>query len=542
MKRFAALYRALDDATGTTERLSLLEAYFRDAPAHDAAWALFLLLDKRKSALSSGALRQRFLEVSSMPAWLFEECVGHVGDAAEAVALLVSWIPRETDERAQSEPSERDELRARPLHEWMERELPLCPRDEPERQRAALSRWWRALGPWEAFALHKALTGAFRVGVSAGLVQRALASALGVEPTVIQQRLTGEWSPSAALFEALRASAANTVEDPSKPYPFLLAHPLESDFVFEPERWSIEHKWDGIRGQLVKRAGRAFLWSRGEELVSEQFPEIIEAAAGLPDGTVLDGEVLAWSDADDRPLPFSALQTRLQRKKLTKELLRDAPARFIAYDLLERDSVDVRESPLDARRATLATVVSALGSERVAISPELTARDRDELEALREGARERGAEGLMLKDRASPYGVGRKRGLWWKHKREPMTVDAVLVYAQAGSGRRANLFTDYTFALWQGDELVTFAKAYSGLSDDELAELDKWIRKNTREKHGPVRVVEPALVFELAFEGISKSARHKSGLAVRFPRILRWRRDKPAREADTVNTAEALLP
>jgi DNA ligase-1 len=275
--------------------------------------------------------------------------------------------------------------------------------------------------------------------------------------------------------------------------------------------------------------------------VSEQFPEIIEAAAGLPDGTVLDGEVLAWSEADERPLPFSALQTRLQRKKLTKELLRDAPARFIAYDLLERDSADAREEPLDARRASLATVVRALASERVSVSPELTARDRAELEALREGARERGAEGLMLKDRASPYAAGRKRGLWWKHKREPMTVDAVLVYAQAGSGRRANLFTDYTFALWQGAELVTFAKAYSGLSDEELAELDKWIRKNTREKHGPVRVVEPELVFELAFEGISKSARHKSGLAVRFPRILRWRRDKPAREADTVSTAEALL-
>jgi DNA ligase-1 len=292
---------------------------------------------------------------------------------------------------------------------------------------------------------------------------------------------------------------------------------------------------------VVKRDGKVFLWSRGEELVSEAFPDLCGPLAELPDGTVIDGEILAWDEEAKRPAPFALLQTRLQRKKLTAAHLREAPAHVIAYDLLEWGGQDWRERPLTERVAQLEVIVREQALSALTVSERFEPKDREALEALRESARERGAEGVMLKDRASTYQPGRKRGLWWKHKREPMTVDAVLVFAQAGSGRRANLFTDYTFALWRGGELVTFAKAYSGLSDEELVELDKWIRKNTREKHGPVRVVEPAHVFELAFEGIAKSARHKSGLAVRFPRILRWRRDKPASEADTVERAEALL-
>ncbi|MBL8682103.1 MAG: ATP-dependent DNA ligase [Myxococcales bacterium] len=534
MKRFAALYRALDGATATSEKVSLLEAYVREVSRADAAWAVYLLLDKKKSALSSGALRQRFLEASAMPEWLFEECRGHVGDTAETVALLLHALPRSdgTDES-------REALAALPLSTWMEDELPRCPRDDVDKQRAALVRWWSALSPWEALALNKVLTGAFRVGVSGGLVQRAVASALGVELSRVQRALTGDFAPSAALLTDLESSTA--AADDSKPYPFLLAHPLEDDFVFDPARWQLEYKWDGIRGQVIKRAGQLFLWSRGEELVTPSFPDLREPLSSLPDGTAIDGEILAWSTTDDAPAPFATLQTRLQRKNLTPAVLRGAPARVVAYDLLELGGEDLRERPLAERRAALEKLVTDVALPVLSISAVLEAKSREELEALREAAHERGAEGLMLKDRESVYGIGRKRGVWWKHKREPMTVDAVLVYAQAGSGRRANLFTDYTFALWKGDELVSFAKAYSGLSDEELAELDKWIRKNTREKHGPVRVVEPELVFELAFEGIAKSARHKSGLAVRFPRILRWRRDKPAREADSVTLAEALL-
>jgi DNA ligase 1 len=530
MKGFCALYRGLDDASGNNEKVALMREYFRSAPAHDAAWALYLLLDKKKSALSSGALRQRLIELTSVPEWLFEECRSHVGDTAETVALLLHMLPdAEADES----------LSALSLHEWMEREIPSCPRDDAAAQREALGRFWRALDARDALVLNKVLTGAFRVGVSVGLVQRALAEALEVEGTRIQHALTGEWAPSAGLFDALRDARASL--DVSKPYPFMLAHPLEADFSFEPGQWQVEYKWDGIRGQVVKRDGQVFLWSRGEELVSEAFPDLCGPLAKLPDGTVIDGEILAWDEEGKRPAPFALLQTRLQRKKLTAAHLREAPAHVIAYDLIEWGGVDWRERPLTERVAQLEAIVREQALSALTVSERFEPKDREALEALRESARERGAEGVMLKDRASTYQPGRKRGLWWKHKREPMTVDAVLVFAQAGSGRRANLFTDYTFALWRGGELVTFAKAYSGLSDEELVELDKWIRKNTREKHGPVRVVEPAHVFELAFEGIAKSARHKSGLAVRFPRILRWRRDKPASEADTVERAEALL-
>ncbi len=542
MKRFAALYRALDAATATTEKVALLEGFVREAPRADAAWAIYLLLDKKKSALSSGALRQRFLEASAMPEWLFDESRAHVGDTAETVALLTHWLPTRAangDDDTHEREQERERLAGLSLASWMEDELPKCPRDDADKQRAALGRWWSALSAWEAFALNKLLTGAFRVGVSAGLVQRAVANAIGVELSRVQGALTGDFTPSASLLSELES--ATSPVDVSKPYPFLLAHPLEEDFVFDPAQWQIEHKWDGIRGQIVKRAGQLFLWSRGEELVTESFPDLRAALEALPDGTTIDGEILAWNGELDQPAPFATLQTRLQRKNLTAAVLKQAPARVIAYDLLELDGRDQRERPLSERRASLEALVKRAAIAALSTSPLLEATSRDDIESLRASAHEHGAEGLMLKDRQSPYAVGRKRGLWWKHKREPMTLDAVLVYAQAGSGRRANLFTDYTFALWKGDELVSFAKAYSGLSDEELTELDKWIRKNTLEKHGPVRVVQPALVFELAFEGIAKSSRHKSGLAVRFPRILRWRRDKPAREADTVATAEALL-
>lgn len=530
MKRFAALYRALDDASGNNEKVALIREYFRSAPAHDAAWALYLLLDKKKSALSSGALRQRLIELAGLPEWLFEECRAHVGDTAETVTLLLHMLPD-----GEQDPS----LRELPLHLWMEREIPSCPRDNVEEQRAALLRFWRAIDARDALVLNKVLTGAFRVGVSVGLVQKALGEALDIEGTRIQHALTGEWSPSEGLFATLASERATS--DGSKPYPFMLAHPLDQEFAFDPAQWQVEYKWDGIRGQIVKRAGQVYLWSRGEELVSESFPDLREPLAALPDGTVIDGEILAWDPETDKPALFSVLQTRLQRKKLTAAHLRDAPARVIAYDLLEHRGEDIRERPLRERRALLDALVNEQALSVLSVSERFAPEDRAGLEALRESAREHGAEGVMLKDHASSYQAGRKRGLWWKHKREPMTVDAVLVYAQAGSGRRANLFTDYTFALWKDGELVSFAKAYSGLSDEEIAELDKWIRKNTREKHGPVRVIEPVHVFELAFEGIAKSARHKSGLAVRFPRILRWRRDKPASEADTVERAEALL-
>lgn len=532
MKRFCALYRALDEAKGTSEKTALIENYLRHTTAHDAAWAVYILLEKRKPILSPAALRQRFVEVSGVSLWLVDECREHVGDTAETVALLLksTKLALSATDRSESELS---------LAQWMERLLSQIPKKDEALQRTLLARWWSQLAWDDGYVLNKILTGAMRVGVSEGLVLRALSVALGIEQSVVHHGLTGDWQPDATLFERLQGKESTV--DPSKPYPFQLAHPLEHGVITDFSEWQIEHKWDGIRGQFIKRNGEIFIWSRGEELVTPQFSELHDELRKLPDGTVIDGELVVWDHEANAPAPFALLQTRLQRKKITPAILAEAPARIIAYDLLEYDGVDLRGLTLATRREKLQQIFSIQPREKLSLSGLLVANSRDELEQLRSDARAVGAEGLMLKRKDSLYAPGRTRGVWWKHKIEPMTLDAVLIYAQAGSGRRANLFTDYTFGLRQGGEWVSFAKAYSGLTDEELAELDQWIRKNTREKHGPVRVVEPVHVFEIAFEGIARSSRHKSGLAVRFPRILRWRKDKVAADADTVERAEALL-
>ena len=392
----------------------------------------------------------------------------------------------------------------------------------------------------ELFVLNKLLTGGFRVGVSKLLVVRALAAVAGLPRATLSHRLMGTWRPDAASFRALLAEQGGD-DDRSRPYPFFLASPLEQAPAVLGERaaWLVEWKWDGIRGQLIRRRGEIFLWSRGEELITEGFPELIEAAARLPDGVVLDGEVLAW--AEQGVLPFAALQTRIGRERPSARVLAQAPAAFVAFDLLEEAGEDLRARPLAWRRARLEALLEGPCS-RLRPSPLVAAGTWRELAALRAEARLRRVEGLMVKRLDSAYGTGRQRGAWWKWKVDPLTVDAVLVYAQAGSGRRANLFTDYTFAVWRGDELVPIAKAYSGLSDREILALDRWIRRHSVDRFGPVRQVRPEQVFELAFEGINPSPRHKSGLALRFPRILRWRTDKPAAAADRIEQVQALLP
>jgi len=372
-------------------------------------------------------------------------------------------------------------------------------------------------------------------------VVRALAEASGLSSETIAHRLMGTWEPSAAWFTSL-VGTETTDADWSRPFPFYLAYPLEapSESLGDVSEWQVEWKWDGIRAQLVRRRGRTFLWSRGEELLSGRFPEVEQAAEWLPDGTVLDGELLAWRDG--APLPFSELQKRIGRKTVGKKLLADVPCHLLVYDCLEADGVDLRERPIIERRALAEAIVAALpAGAPLSTSPLLTVESWDDVARARGGAREAVAEGLMLKRRSSPYGVGRRVGDWWKWKVQPLTVDAVLVYAQSGSGRRAGLYTDYTFAVWDGDKLVPFAKAYSGLTDAEIRKVDAFVRRNTIEKFGPVRTVKPELVFELAFEGIQLSSRHKSGIAVRFPRIARMREDKPASEADTLETVRALL-
>jgi len=550
MRAFVTLIERLDHCRGTGERLEALVAYFNKADPIDAAWALQVLLAKRRRRLITGRrLRQICLAESTLPEWLWEECYSHVGDSAETIALL--W-PGDGAQAPEPPPTSAAEL---PLHQWMEQLLPAAASLDGEEQGQAVRRLWQGLEAPQMLVANKLLTGGLRVGVAQGLVVRALARLSGLEESLLQHRLMGEFSPSAAAWNALLATAEQGQVVASRPYPFFLASPLETDPAAEaplpgaPQDWLVEWKWDGIRGQLIHRHGGTFLWSRGEEIIQEAFPELLEAAAALPLGTVLDGEVLVWLPGAPHPAPFAQLQRRLGRRRPGRALLAECPVALIAYDLLEANGVDIREQPLSQRRCALEALLrQALQASpgpaagRLKLSPALPLTRWEELEQQRQAAADHGAEGLMLKALGSPYLAGRRRGHWWKHKREPHRLDAVLLYAQAGSGRRANLFTDYTFALWNGDgELVTFAKAYSGLDDREILELDRWIRSHTSERFGPVRAVEPLQVFELAFEGLQRSGRHKSGIAVRFPRISRWRRDKSAAEADTLDAALALL-
>jgi DNA ligase-1 len=520
------LYAAIDETMRTNEKVDAMVDYFRSADPADAAWAVWFLSGGRpKRLIPVRRLAGWAMEEASVPAWLFAECYDAVGDLAEAMALLLPDGESKTD---------------LPLNWWItDRLLPLATKGE-EDQRASVVQSWRELGGTERFIWNKLITGGFRVGVSQQLVVRALAKATGVDEGVIAHRLSGTWVPRAESFTSLSASETSDA-DVSRPYPFFLAYPLEEDVeaLGNPAAWQAEWKWDGIRAQVIRREGRTFIWSRGEELVTERFPEIAAAADFLPDGTVLDGEIMPWKDG--KPLAFAQLQRRIGRKSLGGSILSDVPVVLVAYDLLEIGGRDVRGEPLARRRAMLDGVIATSRSAAFVPSPLVPVASWEDARAAYASARDRCAEGLMLKRVESAYGVGRRKGGWWKWKVQPFTVDAVMIYAQAGHGRRASLNTDYTFAVWDDGVLVPFAKAYSGLTDEEIRELDRWIRANTVEKFGPVRHVKPVHVFELGFEGIQASARHKSGVAVRFPRILRWRTDKRPEEADTIATLRALL-
>ncbi|MCX7059541.1 MAG: ATP-dependent DNA ligase [Gammaproteobacteria bacterium] len=546
MKRFAALYARLDDTRATSAKVEAMRAYFAEAPAADAAWSLYFLTGQRlKRLIAPTLLRSWISDATGLQPAIVEECYAHVGDLAETLALLL-------DRAARPQP-----LIERGLAEWVAWLLALREQDV-EAQRTALLDVWARLPLDECFLFNKLLTGALRVGVSSGLAARALALHAGLDETLIAQRLMGDWQPSAEAFATL-LTPGSAEAHPSQPYPFCLASPIEDapDAVWDAGLPSglgpvgdylAEWKWDGIRGQLIRRAGQTFIWSRGEELLNGRFPEIEAAAAGLPDGTVLDGEILAHDGT--AVLPFAKLQTRIGRKTVGKKLLAEAPVAFVAYDLIEWQHADWRTRPLAERRAQLETVVADTAAPRLKLSEPVTAESWDALAAARAEARERGVEGLMLKARDSSYQTGRKRGAWWKWKLAAMSIDCVLVYAQAGHGRRANLYTDYTLSVWEGPNpgegaLLPVAKAYSGLTDAELTRMDSWIKKHTREKFGPVRSVEATAetgqVFEIAFEGIQESTRHKAGIALRFPRIARWRTDKRPGDANTLGDLKAFL-
>ena len=545
MRRFAALYSCLDASSGSRARVADLLAYFEASTPQDAAWALHVLLGKQGKRLITGRrLRQICLEGSLLPEWLFDDCYAQVGDSAETISLLWRQLAPEA-----AQAPEGSDAAAAPLYTWMEQLLPAADALDGAEQAEAVRQLWRGLSPAELLVANKLLTGGLRVGVAQGLVVRALARLSGLEEAQLQHRLMGGFKPSAAALTTLLAPADVAEAVPSRPYPFYLASPLEQQPAGPASDWQAEWKFDGIRGQLIRRANEVFLWSRGEELIGAAFPELLEAASCLANGTVLDGEILVWPAGCDQPAPFAQLQRRLGRKAPGRKLLAECPAAFVAYDLLELGGDDLRQQPLSQRRSALEDLLHDLpettptpAAGLLRLSPRLPLETWEQLEPLRQQAARAAAEGVMLKALDSPYLAGRRRGHWWKHKRDPFTLDAVLLYAQAGSGRRANLFTDYTFGLWNAEgELVSFAKAYSGLNDGEITALDRWIRSHTTERFGPVRAVQPLQVFELAFEGLQRSSRHKSGIAVRFPRIARWRQDKPAHEADTLATALALL-
>lgn len=526
MRKFAQLFEAIDSSTSTKAKTTALAHYFATAQPRDAVWAAWFLTGHRpRQAVPTRRMASWAAELAGIPLWLFGESYDAVGDLAETIALVLP------------EPAASSDL---PLSVWIEeRLLPLreCPEAE---QRTRLEAYWKELDGTQRFIFNKLITGGFRVGVSSLLVMRAIAQAFGLDARVVAHRLAGDWSPSEALWESLEAGAEGEV-DRAKPYPFFLAHPLDGEPARLGERseWLAEWKWDGIRAQLIHRPGVTALWSRGDEPIGGQFPEIMADAPKLPE-CVIDGEILAWKDG--RVMPFAALQKRLGRKNPGKKVMAESPVIFLAFDLLELAGEDWRERPLAERRAKLQEAVHAIpGGSRFDTSSPVRAPDWETLATAREKSRELGTEGLMLKRLDSAYGVGRPKGIWWKWKVEPYTLDAVLVYAQKGNGKRASLFTDYTFALWRGGELVPFAKAYSGLTDAEIGEVDAYIRSNTIERFGPVRTVRPELVFELGFEGIQRSTRHKSGIAVRFPRMLRMRKDKAAAQANTVEDALELL-
>ena len=527
MKAFASLITQLGTSTKTNEKLGALSQYLLSAPGPDKVWMIALFSGRRpKRVISSAFLQLWCMEIANLPAWLFEESYHTVGDLAETIALLLP------------DPSAAQRQDAT-LSDYMSQLINMEKASEPEKKEFVTSSW-AVMDKDERFVFNKLITSNFRIGVSQKMIVNALAKTVELDPSIIAHRISGNWDPLTTDFEDL-LSDQGTAADFSKPYPFYLAYALDGNVedLGREDEWQAEWKWDGIRGQLIKRNNEIFVWSRGEELMTEKFPEYHSLKELLPEGIVLDGEIIP--SINSKPLPFALLQTRIGRKNVTKKHLQDAPIGFFAYDIMEYESQDYREQPLHVRRALLEEIVAAVHHPVLLISPVINFSNWARLAEIRNGSREMGAEGIMLKRKSSTYQVGRKVGDWWKWKIDPLVIDAVMIYAQKGHGRRSNLYTDYTFAVRDGEKLVSFAKAYSGLTDKEFGQVDAFVKRNSIEKFGPVRTVKPELVFEIAFEGIAASNRHKSGVALRFPRINRWRKDKKPDEINTLDDLKKML-
>jgi DNA ligase-1 len=525
MKAFAELYQLLDQTNKTNAKVELLVGYFNAASASDKLWVLALFSGRTiKRTIKTNQLRDYCCEYGSIEPWLFDECYQVVGDLAEVMASIL--------------PNSKGADQPPGLEECIERIRSMKGQSDDEKKKLLFDTWSQ-LHSFERFVFNKLISGGFRIGVSQKLVCKALSLHTGVDENVLAHRLMGNWSPDNTDFESLVLNASEK-DNHSQPYPFCLAYPVESEVadLGIADDWQAEWKWDGIRGQLIVRGGEMYLWSRGEELVTDKFPELAILKDILPEGTVLDGELLPYKF--NQPLAFRDLQLRLNRKTVSAKLQKEVPVIFMAYDLLESDSVDRRAESLASRRSRLEAIVKLADTTLLIISPLVNFCDWQDLTLQRESSRAKMSEGLMLKAKSSVYETGRKKGAWWKWKVNPFTIDAVLIYAQRGHGRRANMYTDYTFALWDDGVLVPFAKAYSGLTDEEIRKVDDFIKKNTKEKFGPVRSVNAELVFEIAFEAVNISTRHKSGVAVRFPRIQRWRNDKKPQDANSLQDLKAL--
>ena len=538
MKQFSALVQVLGTSTKTTDKLNALSQYMQVAGGKDKVWVIALFSGRRpRRIINSTRLAEWCCEIVDIPFWLFEESYHTVGDLGETIALL---LPDIVTTEVQEEHN---------LAYFLEKIIALEKAEEAQKKTFITDQWMR-MTKEERFVFNKLLTGGFRIGVSQKMMVNALAKTVDTDAAVIAHRISGNWDPSSIVFEDL-LSDENGSLDNSKPYPFYLAYALETapSALGEPYEWQAEWKWDGIRGQMIRRNDEFFVWSRGEELMTEKFPEYEVLQSVLPNGIVIDGEIMPFrkdehtslTDSNVAVLPFSVLQTRIGRKNVTKKQLQEAPVAFFAYDLLEYNGEDIRYKPLAERRALLEEVVSKAGNVILQLSPVINFNSWQKLAEERDKSRSINAEGIMLKRKSSAYQVGRKVGDWWKWKIDALTIDAVMIYAQKGHGRRSNLYTDYTFAVKDGDKLVSFTKAYSGLTDKEFAQVDAFVKRNAIEKFGPVRTVKPELVFEIAFEGIAASNRHKSGVALRFPRIHRWRRDKKAAEINTLDDLKKML-
>ncbi len=526
---FSNLVKILGTSTKTNDKLEALSNYFATANDKDKVWVIALFSGRKpRRAVNTTQLITWCIEVTNLPGWLFGESYHTVGDLAETIALL---LPENNIDGQR--------LTEKPLYYYIDKLREIEKQDEAIKKHFILESW-NEMDRNGRFVFNKLITGAFRIGVSQKMMVNALAKLTSLEASVIAHRISGNWDPSTISFKEL-LSKDTSIIDYSKPYPFYLAYALDEDpqALGDPNEWQVEWKWDGIRGQVIKRNNQLFVWSRGEELMTEKFPEYHILKDLLPDGIVIDGEIIP--SVDQKPLPFALLQTRIGRKNVTKKQLQEAPITFFAYDLLEYNGEDWRNKSLSERRQQLEKVVQSITSPIIILSPVVEFKTWNELAELRKTARENGAEGFMIKRKSSAYQVGRKVGDWWKWKIEPLVIDCVMIYAEKGSGRRSNLYTAYTFAVRDGDKLIAFTRAYSGLTDKEFNEVDAFVKRNAIEKFGPVRTVKPELVFEIAFEGIAASNRHKSGVALRFPRINRWRKDKTVNEINTLDDLKKML-